>query len=154
MKIRDINAMLNKIRDDLKNALKNREKDKLLALRNLLSKIKTKEIETGDTLSDEECLKICMSSAKQIKDSISQFEKGDRQDLADKEKVELGIISSYLPQQLSDDEIVAIIKNTIQDVDANGASDMGKVMGPVMTKLAGQADGKRVQKLVLEALNK
>ena len=146
--------MLNKIRTDLKNALKNREKEKLTALRNLVSKIKTKEIDKREPLSDEECLKVCMSSAKQLKDSISQFKKGNRQDLADKEKVELDIISSYLPEQLSDNEIIAVIKKIIQDVNPNGASDMGKVMGPVMGKLAGKADGKYVQKLVLEELNK
>ena len=113
-----------------------------------------KEIEKGEELNDQECLKVCMSSAKQLKESISQFEKGNRQDLADKEKVELDIISSYLPEQLSDNEIIAIIKKIIQDVNPNGASDMGKVMGPVMGKLAGKADGKYVQKLVLEELNK
>ena len=146
--------MLNKIRTDLKNALKNREKEKLTALRNLVSKIKTKEIDKREPLSDEECLKVCMSSAKQLKDSISQFKKGNRQDLADKEKVELDIISSYLPEQLSDNEIIAIIKKIIQDVNPEGPSDIGKVMGPVMGKLAGQVDGKYVQKLVLEELNK
>ena len=146
--------MLNEIRNDLKNALKNREKEKLTALRNLVSKIKTKEIDKREPLSDEECLKVCMSSAKQLKDSISQFKKGNRQDLADKEKVELDIISSYLPEQLSDNEIIAIIKKIIQDVNPEGPSDIGKVMGPVMGKLAGQVDGKYVQKLVLEELNK
>ena len=146
--------MLDKLQSDLKNALKNSEKDKLIALRNLISKIKSKEIEKGETLSDDECLKVCMSNAKQLKESISQFEKGNRQDLADKEKKELDIISSYLPEELSDTEIVAIIKEIVNNKNASGASDMGKVMGPVMAKIAGQADGKRVQKLVLEELNK
>ena len=146
--------MLDKLQSDLKNALKNSEKDKLIALRNLISKLKSKEIEKGETLSNDECLKVCMSNAKQLKESISQFEKGNRQDLADKEKKELDIISSYLPEELSDTEIVAIIKEIVNNKNASGASDMGKVMGPVMAKIAGQADGKRVQKLVLEELNK
>jgi len=146
--------MLEKLRNDLKNALKNSEKDKLTALRNLVSKIKSKEIEKREALTDEECLKVCISSAKQIKDSISQFKKGNRQDLADKEQLELDIISSYLPEELSDDAIIAIIKEIMNSVNANGPSDMGKIMGPVMGKIAGQADGKRVQKLVLEELNK
>ena len=93
-----------------------------------------------------------MSSAKQLKDSISQFEKGNRQDLADKEKVELDIISSYLPEQLSDNEIIAIIKKIIQDVNPNGASDMGKVMGFVMPQVKGRADGKIVNTIVTEKL--
>ena len=146
--------MLDKLQSDLKSALKNSEKDKLNALRNLISKIKSDEIEKGEALSDDECLKVCIKNAKQIKDSISQFEKGGRQDLADKEKKELDIISSYLPAELSDNEIIAIIKDIINNVNANGASDMGKIMGPVMAKVAGKADGKRVQKFVLEELNK
>ena len=146
--------MLEKLRTDLKEAMKNSEKDKLTSIRNLISKIKSKEIEKGEPLNDEECLKVCMSCAKQIKDSISQFEKGNRQDLADKEKIELDIISSYLPEELSDDEIITIIRDIISNVGASSASDMGKVMGPVMGKIAGQADGSRVQKFVLEELNK
>ena len=146
--------MLDKLRNELKEALKNRDKDKLNALRNLVAKIKSKEIEKGESLSNDECLKVCMSSAKQIKESISQFKKGNRQDLADKEKRELDIISSYLPEELSNKEVTKIIKEAIDSVSANGPSDMGKVMGPVMNKIAGQADGKRVQKLVLEELNK
>ena len=146
--------MLDKLRSDLKNALKNSEKDKLVALRNLVSKIKTKEIEKGETLSDDECLKVCMSSAKQIKDSIAQFEKGNRQDLADKEKIELDIITQYLPDQLSDDKIIDIIKKNIKDKDAKGPSDMGKVMGPIMAELSGKADGSHVKQLLLKELNK
>tara|TARA_Y100000996_G_C22512635_1_gene639068 strand:+ start:180 stop:620 length:441 start_codon:yes stop_codon:yes gene_type:complete len=146
--------MLDKLRAELKDALKSGEKDKLNALRNLVAKIKSKEIEKGEPLSNDECLKVCMSSAKQIKESISQFKKGNRQDLADKEKIELDIISSYLPEELSDEELTKIIKEVIQNVSAKGPSDMGKVMGPVMGKISGQADGKRVQKLVLEELNR
>ena len=146
--------MLEKLRIDLKNALKNSEKNKLTALRNLISKIKSKEIDKGEALTDDECLKVWISSAKQIRDSISKFKKGDRQDLADKEQIELDIISSYLPEELADNEIIAIIKEIMNNVNANSPSDMGKIMGPVMGKVAGQADGKRVQKLVLAELNK
>ena len=146
--------MLDKLRAELKDALKSSDKDKLNALRNLVAKIKSKEIEKGESLNNDECLKVCMSSAKQIKESISQFKKGNRQDLADKEKIELDIISSYLPEELSNEELTKIIKEVIDNVSANGPSDMGKVMGPVMGKISGQADGKRVQKLVLEELNR
>ena len=146
--------MLKRLRSDLKDAMKNSKKEKLTPLRNLISKIKTKEIEKGEPLNDDECLKVCMSSAKQLKDSISQFEKGNRQDLADKEKKELNIISSYLPEELSDNEIVAIVKDIVNNMGASNPSDMGKVMGPIMGKIAGQADGKRVQKFVLEELNR
>ena len=145
--------MLKKIREDLKAAMKNGEKDTLNALRNLISKIKTKEIDKGETLNKEECLKVCMSAAKQLKDSISQFKNGGREDLAKKEEIELAIINIYLPDQISDDKIISIIQNVMQNVNAEGPSDMGKVMGPVMSQLAGQADGAHVQKLVLKELN-
>ena len=105
--------MLEKIREDLKNAMKSGEKDTLSALRNLISKIKTKEIDKGETLNEVECLKVCMSAAKQLKDSISQFKNGGREDLAKKEQMELDIISLYLPDQISDDKIISIIKNII-----------------------------------------
>ena len=146
--------MLEKLRNDLKDAMKNSEKDKLTSLRNLIAKIKSKEIEKGDPLNDDECLKVCMSSAKQLKDSISQFENGNRQDLADKEKIELDIINTYLPKELDDNEIITIVKDIINNVGASNPSDMGKVMGAAMGKIAGKADGKRVQKIVLEELNK
>ena len=146
--------MLDKLQSDLKNALKNSEKERLNALRNLISKIKSEEIDKGEALCDDECLKVCIKNAKQIKESISQFEKGGRQDLAEKEKKELDIISSYLPEELTDNEIIEIIKNIINNVNASGPSDMGKIMGPVMGRVAGRADGKRVQKFVLEELNK
>ena len=145
--------MLKKIREDLKDAMRNGEKDTLNALRNLISKIKTKEIDKGETLNKDECLKVCMSAAKQLKDSISQFKDGGREDLAKKEEIELAIINIYLPDQISDDKIISIIQNVMQNVNAEGPSDMGKVMGPVMSQLAGKADGAHVQKLVLKELN-
>ena len=146
--------MLEKIKTDLKDAMKGREKSKLNPLRNLISKMKMKEIEKGKALSDEECLKVCIASAKQIKDSISQFEEGGRFDLSENEKKELVIIEKYLPKQLSDEEIISKIKIIMMKVNASNASDMRKIMGPIMSEVSGKADGKHIQKLVLEELNK
>tara|TARA_Y100001970_G_C14188827_1_gene834145 strand:- start:176 stop:616 length:441 start_codon:yes stop_codon:yes gene_type:complete len=146
--------MINKIKNDLKNAMKNSDKEKLNPLRNLVSKIKMKEIEKGSPLNDEECLKVCISAAKQIKESIIQFEKGGRADLSENEKKELKIIEKYLPEQLSDEKILEVIKMIIKETGANSPSDMGKVMGSAMSKLGGQADGKAVQKIVMEELSK
>ena len=146
--------MINKIKNDLKNAMKNSDKEKLNPLRNLVSKIKMKEIEKGSPLNDEECLKVCISAAKQIKESIIQFEKGGRADLSENEKKELKIIEKYLPEQLSDEKILEVIKMIIKETGANSPSDMGKVMGSAMSKLGGQADGKSVQKIVMEELSK
>ena len=146
--------MLDKIKNDLKTAMKSRNKERLNPLRNLVSKIKMKEIEKGETLSDDECLKVCISAAKQVKESITQFEKGGRIDLSENEKKELKIIEEYLPEQLSEDEIIKIINEVIKQTNARSPSDMGKVMGSTMSRLGGQADGKIVQKLVLKELTK
>ena len=146
--------MLDKIKNDLKTAMKNGHKEKLNPLRNLVAKIKMKEIEKGSSLNDDECLKVCISAAKQIKESIIQFEKGGRTDLSENEKKELRIIEDYLPEQLSNEKIIEIIKTVIHEKKAHNISDMGKVMGPTMSKVAGQADGKLVQKLVQEELSK
>ena len=146
--------MLYKIKNDLKTAMKSRNKERLNPLRNLVSKIKMKEIEKGETLSDDECLKVCISAAKQVKESITQFEKGGRIDLSENEKKELKIIEEYLPEQLSEDEIIKIINEVIKQTNARSPSDMGKVMGSTMSRLGGQADGKIVQKLVLKELTK
>ena len=132
--------MINKIKTDLKNAMKSSDKEKLNPLRNLVSKIKMKEIEIGHPLNDDECLKVCISAAKQIKESIVQFEKGGRMDLSEKEKKELAIIEKYLPEQLSEDKILKIIKEVIKETGAGSPSDMRKVMGSAMNRLGGQAD--------------
>jgi len=146
--------MLDKIKNDLKTAMKSRNKERLNPLRNLVSKIKMKEIEKGEALSDDECLKVCISAAKQVKESITQFEKGGRTDLSENEKKELKVIEEYLPEQLSEDEIIKIINEVIKQTNASSPSDMGKVMGSTMSRLGGQADGKIVQKLVLKELTK
>ena len=146
--------MLKKIKTDLKNAMKSGQKERLNPLRNLVSKIKMKEIEKGEPLSDEECLKVCIGAAKQIKESIIQFEKGGRTDLSENEKKELEIIQEYLPEQLSEEELLKTVKEIINQTGSSSPSDMGKVMGIAMSKFGGQADGKIVQKLVLKELTK
>ena len=145
--------MIENIRNDLKKAMKNGEKNKINALRNLISRLKSKEIETGSTLNEDVSLKVCMGAAKQIKDSIEQFKKANRLDLIEKEQIELEIIENYLPKQMSEEEITSIIKNIINETNAQSPGDMGKIMGPVMKKIAGKADGKVVQNLVLRELN-
>ena len=95
-----------------------------------------------------------MKAAKQRKESITQFEDGDRQDLADKEKMELAIIEEYLPKMLTEEEVREVVSKKISDMDASGPQDMGKVMGPIMGMLKGKADGGLVSKVVKEELNK
>jgi hypothetical protein len=132
----------------MKSAMKAREAEKLAAIRLLLSEVKRREVDERVTLDDAGVISVVEKMIKQRKDSISQFEKAARQDLADKEKFEVGILEAYLPQQLSAAEIDAIIAEAVAATGAKGAADMGKVMGVVKPKLAGRADMGKVSALV------
>lgn len=132
--------------------MKARAELKVSTLRLITSSIKNKEIDERKELDDEGVLAVLTTAAKQRRDSIDQFEKGGRQDLADKEKAELVIIQEYLPQQLSKEEVAAFIREAIAETGAAGAKDMGKVMKALMPKVKGKADGKLVNELVKELL--
>ena len=146
--------MLDTIRTDLKDAMKAGNKLRITALRNLIAKIKAKEIEKGENLDKNESLKVCLSASKQIKESIKQFKDAKRNDLVENELSELEIIESYLPKQISEEEILIRIREKIETSGASSPSEMGKIMGPLMKELAGLADGKIVQKMVIEELSK
>ena len=146
--------MLETIRKDLKDAMKASDKLKITALRNLVAKIKAKEIEKGKSLDENEILKVCLSASKQVKESIKQFKDANRTDLVENELLELKVIEGYLPKQLSEEEILIKIKEKISNSDASSPSDMGKIMGPLMKELSGLADGKIVQKLLINELSK
>jgi len=144
-----------KIISDLKDAMRSGDTVKRDTLRFLDSAIKNAEIEkkkkeTG--LNDEEILEVIARSVKQRNDSIKQYTEGGRPELADKEKAELEILKAYLPEQLSEDEIRAVVKEIISAAGTVSASDMGKIMGQAMGKLKGKADGNIVKKIVGEEL--
>ena len=136
------------LNDDIKNAMKAREQDKLAALRLMLSAVKQREVDERITLDDAGVIAVVEKMIKQRKDSIAQYEKAQRQDLADKEKYEISVLEGYLPQQLSPAEIDAIIAEAVASTGASSAADMGKVMGVVKPKLAGRADMGKVSGLV------
>ncbi|HUP97617.1 MAG TPA: GatB/YqeY domain-containing protein [Usitatibacter sp.] len=136
------------LNDDIKTAMKARETEKLNALRLMLSAVKQREVDERITLDDAGVIAVVEKMIKQRKDSIAQYEKAARQDLADKEKYEIGVIEGYLPQQLSQAEIEKIVAEAIASTGAKGAADMGKVMGVVKPKLAGRADMGKVSGLV------
>ena len=145
-------SIKDRLKSDLVTAMKARDELKVSTLRLVNSSIKNREIDERKELDDEGVLAVLNTAAKQRRDSIEQFEKGGRQDLADKEKAELVIIQEYLPQQLSKDEVTAFIKEAINETGAAGAKDMGKVMKALMPKVKGKADGKLVNELVKELL--
>lgn len=145
------------ILDDLKQSMKNKEQDRLRVLRSLKSKLLEKEIserkEGKATLSDEQVIEVLMKAAKQRKESIDQFQKGDREDLVAREQKELEIIESYLPEMLSEEEIRDIAKQKIDALGAENMADMSKVMGELMKELKGKAEGALVSKVVKEELS-
>ena len=145
--------MLILLQEELKTAMKTRDKATLTGLRNIIGKLKVRRIDKGEDLTKQECIQILQSSAKQLKDSIIQYENGGREDLVQVETFELELIKKYLPKHLSEAEVRILVKKTIESTGAESIQDIGKVMGAVMKKLAGSADGKIVQKIVQEELN-
>ena len=145
--------MLNQLQDELIIAMKAGDKATMTGLRNIIGKLKSSQIDKGEPLTKEETLKILKSTAKQLRESIEQYNKGGRDDLAEKEAFELTLLEKYLPEQLSEEQIRQTVKNIVKNTGAGSMQDMGKVMGTVMKELAGSADGKLVQKIVQEELS-
>jgi uncharacterized protein YqeY len=134
---------------DLVTAMKAKDQTKLTALRMLKTALTNKSIEKGRALEGAEELQVVSMLVKQRRDSIEQFTKGGRADLADKEQAEIAVLNAYLPAAASDDEIAAAVTAAIAETGATSAKDMGKVMKAVMTLLAGKtADGKKVSETV------
>ena len=145
--------MLDQLQEELIAAMKAGDKPGMTGLRNIIGKLKASQIDKGEELTGDESLKILKSAAKQLKESVEQYQKGGRDDLADKESFELSLLEKYLPEQLSEGKICDAIKNTIKSTGAESMQEMGKVMGAVMKELAETADGKLVQQIVQEELN-
>jgi uncharacterized protein len=147
-------SLKEKITEDMKNAMRAKEAARLATIRLLTSAIKQKEVDERIEVNDEQVLSIIEKMIKQRKDSITQFEAGGRQDLADIEKSELTILSTYMPAALSDAEVQAEVQVAVVASGAAGPQDMGKVMAILKPKLAGRADMTAVSAIVKAALVK
>lgn len=143
---------IKKIDEDIKSALKARNEDALTALRLLKTAIINKEKELRRELEVSEALQVVNTLSKQRRDSIEQYDKFDRKDLADKERAELKVLQEYLPPTLSEEELIQVIKQVISESGATNPKEMGAVMKAVMVKVAGCADGKHVSSLVVKLL--
>lgn len=143
-----------KIKIDLKKALKEKDTKRVSVLRFLLSAIHNREIELNKRgeLKDEETVGVIRLQVKQHRESIEAYRKGKREDLARKEEEELEILNTYLPQQISDEELEKIIIKTLKEVKATGPADFGKVMGQVIKKVKGRAEGKIIAETVKNLL--
>ena len=145
-------SLFKEIQDDMYSAMKAGEKDTTKTLRTTLAKLKDKQIEKKDELSEEEIIKIIQTLVKQRKESIELFTKGGRDELADIEKNEINLLTNYLPQMISEEDIKNIVEDVINEVSATSLSDMGKIMPEVMKRGKGLIDGKIAQKFVQELL--
>jgi len=136
----------------LSAAILNKEKEKRYKLSKEKPDLSEKELEKESGLTEEEIIEVISSEIKKRKEAISEFEKGERKDLADKEKKELQVLKKYLPEQLSEQEIEKLAKQVIEETGAQGLKDMGKAMGQLMPKVKGRADGGLVSKIVKQLL--
>lgn len=147
-------SLQEKINDNIKIAMKNKDAETLSILRMINSAIKNEQIKKTKELNDEEIINVISKQAKQRTDAIEQYKNAKRDDLVQKEEKELKILQSYLPQQMDEKQLDDIIKQTINEVKAQGPQDMGKVMGKLMPKIQGKADGKTASQKVSEYLKK
>lgn len=148
-------SLVSTITEDLKTAMKSGDTRARDVLRMVNTAIKKKQIEQkdrGNEMSDEDVITILSSQIKQRRESVSQYESGGREDLAEGEKEEIAVLEKYLPEQLSGDELQLVVRSVIEEVGASDPSDMGKVMGVVMAKVKGQADGNAVREMVTRFL--
>ncbi len=151
-------SLRQRIEDDIRTALKAGDKQRLSCLRMVKSKVQEKQVELRGTegreaeLSDEDVTNVVSAYAKQRRDSIESYEQGGRKDLAANERAELEILTAYLPQQMNEDEVSAIVDDAVRESGASEPKDMGAVMKLVMPKVKGRADGKLVNRIVQSRL--
>ncbi|MDQ0161294.1 GatB/YqeY domain-containing protein [Bacillus alveayuensis] len=146
-------SLLERLNQDMKQAMKNKEKDRLTVIRMVKASLQNEAIKLGKSeLTEEEELTVLSREVKQRKDSLQEFENAGRSDLVEKVQNEINILNDYMPEQLSEEELLEIIKQTIAEVNATSKAEMGKVMGAIMPKVKGKADGSLVNKLVQQQL--
>ena len=140
------------LRAELNAALRGGDVARRDTLRLLISSVHNAQIEAGHELADDEVLRVLQKEAKERRESIEEFRKGNRQDLVDAEQQQLEIIEGFLPAQMTEDEAREIVRSVVAETGASSARDLGKVMGPLMQRLGGRFDGRRANELVRELL--
>ena len=146
-------SLSEKINEDLINAIKARDELRTSCLRMLKTGLKNKQVEKGDTLKDDEIQSVVSSLVRRGKEAAKEYREGGREDLAVKEDQEIKIFYSYLPKQLSPEEIEVILKETISELSADSPKDMGRVMKAAMARIAGKAQGKEVNQIARKLLS-
>jgi uncharacterized protein len=147
-------TLLEKLNQDMKQAMKNKDKETLSVIRMVKASLQNESIKLGkDVLSEDEELTILSREVKQRKDSLQEFKSAEREDLVQKTETELHILEKYMPKQLTNEELEAIVQSTIEEVNATSKKDIGKVMSAIMPKVKGRADGSQINKLVQKQLS-
>ncbi len=144
--------MFDKLMDDLKAAMKAHDMVAVNAIRGVIAKVKDLTVNAGKDMTDDAVMSVIAKAVKQREESVAQFTQAGREDLAEKEKTEMEMLRKYLPAQLDEAAVAAIVKDVVAATGATGKKDMGRVMKEVMARVKGQADGKLVSKLVGAAL--
>lgn len=144
--------MVEKLKQDMIEAMKAKDKDRLTTIRMIKGDLDKEHIDKKREINDDLLIEVVNRGIKQRKDSIAEFEKGGREDLVEKTQAEIDILQSYLPEQLSEDEVLSIIDEAFQLVNPEGPRDMGKIMKEVQPKLKGRADMKHVSELIKSKL--
>ena len=145
--------LVDEIQKDMYKAMKEKEKERINALRNIIGKLKYRYIDKGDKLTEQEEIKVIQSLAKQRRESIEMYKQGGRNDLVETERKELSIIEEYFPQAMSEEDVRRLVRETVKETGAESMSDLGKVMPLVMKKGAGKVDGKIAQEILRELLS-
>jgi uncharacterized protein YqeY len=142
-----------RLTEEMKQAMKSNDKLRLSTIRMIRSTVKNKEIELRKKLDDEEIQKVIQGMVRKGEESVEQFQSGGRMDLVEKEKKEIEILKSFLPQPMSQEEILRIIDQSIEETQASSLKDLGRVMKSVIPKLGGKVDGRLINQLVKERLS-
>ncbi|WP_163653063.1 GatB/YqeY domain-containing protein [Listeria sp. PSOL-1] len=146
-------TLLDKLNEDMKQAMRNKEKERLSVIRMLKAALQNEAIKLGGVLTPEDEVTVLAREMKQRRDSLDEFEKAGREDLVTKVRSEMVIVSEYSPKQLSNDELEKIVQTTIKEVGATSKADFGKVMSAIMPKVKGKADGNAVNQFVKQYLS-
>ncbi|MCM3705208.1 MULTISPECIES: GatB/YqeY domain-containing protein [Bacillaceae] len=146
-------SLLERLNEDMKQAMRNKEKEKLTVIRMIKASLQNEAIKLGEDLNEEQELTVLSREVKQRKDSLHEFEKAGREDLVEKIRTELQYVELYMPKQLSEDEVSKIVAETVAETGASSKADMGKVMAAIMPKVKGKADGSLINKLVQQHLS-
>ena len=149
---KEMKYMVEKLQEDMKTAMRNKDKDTLVVIRMVKASMDQEHIDRKREINDELLIDVVNKQIKMRKDSITEFEKGNRTDLVEKTQKEIDVLMAYLPEQLSDEEVVKIIEEIFEEVKPEGQRDMGKVMKEATAKLKGKADMKTVSNIIREKL--